>query len=157
MSSSLSYRQSSAQAYRNQQVETASKEQLLIMLFDGAIRFLKVASKAMEAKDAEKTNTYLIKAQRIVTELMASLDVEQGGDVAKNLLALYEYFYHRLVKANLYKDQAMLKEVLDHMQELRKTWVDAIAIAQQEASGQIAPAPAASPRTEAAVNYRYSG
>ena len=121
-----------AQSYLQQQVQTASREQLLLMLYDGAIRFLKVARKGMEAQDVEKAHQNLIRGQRIVSELMASLDVKLGGEPARNLMNLYEYLYYRLVQANLKKDVAMLDEVLEHLAQLRQTWEEAIRIAARE-------------------------
>jgi flagellar secretion chaperone FliS len=124
-----------ATQYKEQQVRTASKEQLLIMLYDGAIRFTKIAKKAMETGNLEKSNEHLIKAQRIVTEFMASLDQDTGGEAAKNLFQLYEYLHYRLVQANIKKDPEMIVEVTDHLRDLRDTWEKAIDIASQEKKG----------------------
>jgi len=121
-----------ATQYKEQQVRTASKEQLLIMLYDGAIRFTKIAKKAMESGDLQTSNEHLIKAQRIVTEFMVSLDQDTGGDASKGLFQLYEYLHYRLVQANIKKDPDMIVEVTDHLRGLRDTWQQAINIAIQE-------------------------
>jgi flagellar protein FliS len=121
-----------AEQYKKQQIETASPEEVLIMLYDGAIRFLGVARKAMEEKDIEKSHNNLTKAQNIILEFMNSLDMELGGEIAFNLYRLYEYLHHRLVQANIKKDVAMVDEVLDHLRSLKATWEEAIRIARQE-------------------------
>jgi len=122
----MNYMKQSAQHYQSQQIMNASKEQLLIMLFDGAIKFLKIAKKALAESDVPTCHTHLLKTQKIMSELMTSLNFEVGGDVARNLYNLYEYYYYRLVQANLKKDPAMIDEVLGHLVELRGTCNEAI-------------------------------
>jgi flagellar protein FliS len=122
-----------AKTYQSQQVETASQEQILIMLYDGAIRFLNVAKTAWnDDKDLEKYHNYVVKAQRIVFELMTSLDMEIGGEIAQNLFRLYEYLHYQLIQADIKKDATMLDEVLTHLKLLRDTWVEAIDNARKE-------------------------
>jgi flagellar protein FliS len=121
-----------AEEYKKNQIETATPEEILIMLYEGAIRFLILAKKAQTANDIEKYNKYLLKAQAIVREFMDSLDMELGGEMATNLYRLYEYLHYRLVQANIKKDVAMIDEVLDHLRSLKSTWEEAIRIAKQE-------------------------
>lgn len=125
--------QKHAKQYQEQQIITASKEQLLIMLYDGAIRFAKTAKKAILVQDYEKSNHFLIKTQRIITEFMGSLDLKNGNDTTQQLFLLYEYLHHQLVQANIQKNTDLVDDVLEHLVDLRKTWVTAIEIAQQEA------------------------
>ena len=121
-----------AEEYKKNQIETATPEEILIMLYEGAIRFLLLAKKASAANDLEKCNKNIIKAQHIVREFMDSLDMEVGGEMSLNLYRLYEYLHYRLVQANIKKDIAMIDEVLDHLRSLKSTWEEAIRIAQQE-------------------------
>jgi flagellar protein FliS len=121
-----------AEQYKKHQIETASPEEVLIMLYDGAIRFLNIAKKAIADKDIEKSHHQLIKAQNIILEFMNSLDMEIGGEIAVNLFRLYEYLHYRLVQANIKKDVAMIDEVLDHLRSLKATWEEAILIARRE-------------------------
>lgn len=121
-----------AKQYKAQQIQTASPEEILILLYEGAIRFLVIARKAIEAGDIEKSHNNLIKAQRIITEFMFTLDMDIGGEAAKNLYSLYEYLHYRLVQANLKKDVTMVDEVLDHLRSLKDTWEKAIEIAAEE-------------------------
>ena len=128
--------QQSLSTYASQQVEMASPEQLLLMLYDGAIRFMNEAMRAHGESDLETYNNKLIKTQDIISELMSSLDMTMGGVLADNLFRLYEYLHYRLVQANVKKDLAMLEEVLVHMKDLRSTWQQAIEIAKREERGQ---------------------
>jgi len=109
-------------AYMNNQVMTASRTKLVVMLYDGAIRNLKLAKLAIDERNIEKTNTSIIKTQRILSEFISTLNIEEGGDIAKNLMALYEYMYHRTIRANIDKDQGILDEVIGYLEELRDAW-----------------------------------
>lgn len=118
--------------YKQNEIETASPEKILILLYDGAIRFLVKAKGAMAENDVQETHNNLIAAQNIVLEFMSSLDMENGGDLAKRLYNLYDYFYNTLVQANMNKDMKKVNEVLEHLKSLRETWRKAINIANAE-------------------------
>jgi len=122
--------------YQQTQIQTASPEKILIMLYDGAIQFLNKAKCAIENKNIEDTHNNIISAQRIITEFMNTLDLQQGGEMAKNLYNLYEYLHYRLVQANLKKDISMLDEVIAHLKDLKQTWEEAIKIAMRERNQQ---------------------
>lgn len=124
-----------AAQYQRQAIETATPEEILIMLYDGAIRFLLVGRKAMEEKDVAKSSRNLIKAQHILMEFMNTLDMEIGGELAVNLYRLYEYLHYRLVQANIKHDLEMVDEVLGHLRKLKSTWEEAIRITQKEKDG----------------------
>ena len=109
-------------AYQNNQVTVAPQKKLIIMLYDGAIKNLKLAVMAINAKEIEETNTLLIKAQNIISEFMITLDFEQGGDIATSLYSLYEYMYNTLIRANIEKDTKKVQEVIKYLEELRDTW-----------------------------------
>lgn len=111
------------QSYRNQQINTASQDKLILMLFDGAIRFCHQAKDALEQKKFEEANTFLTKAQNIVQEFMVTLDMQQ--EIAHNLYALYDYFYRRLIDANIKKDPAIVTEVVSFLADLRETFAQA--------------------------------
>ena len=117
-----------AETYKKNQIETATPEEILIMLYEGAIRFLLVAKKADEEKNLEKYSKNIIKAQHIIQEFMNSLDLEIGGEMAVNLYRLYDYLHYRLVQGNIKRDVAMLDEVIDHLRKLKGTWEEAIVI-----------------------------
>ena len=118
--------------YQQNAITTASPEQILIMLYDGAIQFLNKAKKAMEDRNIEETHNNIMKTERIISEFMNTLDMEVGGEVAKNLYGLYKYLNYRLVQANIKKDVTMIDEVLGHLKDLKQTWEEAIRIAARE-------------------------
>ncbi|MCW3488755.1 flagellar export chaperone FliS [Dethiobacter alkaliphilus] len=113
------------QKYRQNQVETVSPQKLIVMLYSGAIKFLKLAQAGLAEKNLEKTHQNIVKTQDIIFELMNSLDLEKG-EVAHNLHALYDYMHTRLVEANLKKQEEPLQEVEQMMTELRDAWAQVI-------------------------------
>lgn len=141
------------QQYLKTQVETATKEQLVVMLFDGIVRFTEQARKAIETKQIEDGHNALMRAQAIVMELICTVDKEKGGEVASNLLALHAYSFNCLIKANMYKDIKQIDEVQKIYRELRQGWVgamDSLGIGTNNANmahaaGQKQPAKAAAP------------
>lgn len=132
------------QHYLKTQIETASQPQLLLMIFDAAVKKLHIAKRAIEKKEIEKAHTELTKVQRIFTELMIALDFEKGGDLAVNLLRIYDFVYHHLVKANIKQDAKMVEEVLPIVEDLREGWTKAVEKflhEQEEAGNQSASRP----------------
>lgn len=129
--------------YLKTQVETASKEQLVVMLFDGIIRFTEQARKAIDNKEIEVSHNALMRAQAIVMELIVTVDKEKGGEVAKNLMALHAYSFNCLVQCNLRKDVTKIDEVQGIYRKLREGWVGAmeslgIVTGAQKAAAQAA-------------------
>lgn len=114
------------QKYQQSSVQTAPPSQLLIMLYDGAIRFVKQGISGINNKDYAVANTNLIKAQAIVNELNAALDHKYS--IADNLSKLYEYMSYKLIQANIQKNSAFAEEILDHLVELRDTWKECAKI-----------------------------
>lgn len=119
------YVQRAAQQYRTAQVATADPARLVLMLYDGAIRFATQGREAVEQGDFEAANRHLGRAQDIVTELAASLDFD-AGEISVNLEQLYEFINRRLVEANVKKDTAPLGEALNLLQELRDAWAQIV-------------------------------
>lgn len=114
--------------YQNNQILNASPEQILIMLYDGAIRFCRQAMHAMDANNrvvqAEKVNRTIA----IVSEFANTLDHEVGGHFAEDLDALYGYMIRELTNANVKNDRKCLETVAALLEDLRETWVEAIEI-----------------------------
>lgn len=123
-----------AQAYYQTQIQSRSPLELVVMLYDGALRFLQQTVDAMERGDLVAKRDALSRAMAIVTELHGMLDLEQGGEVAASLDSLYMYMMERLTTANQQRDTAPVAEVMRLMSGLRDAWSQ---IAQQ------APPPAA--------------
>ncbi|NLY10217.1 MAG: flagellar export chaperone FliS [Firmicutes bacterium] len=109
------------QAYKKTQVATASPGELLLLLFDGAIRFANQAKHFIEKKDLAAAHDKLCRAQDIVAELMFSLD-RDVGEIADNLYQLYDYIFNRLVEANVSKDISIVDECIHFLTDLRDTW-----------------------------------
>ena len=127
--------------YLQNQIATASREQLLIMFYDGAIRFLGQAKQAIENKDITGRTYGINKASAIISELSATLDHKIGGKVAEDLDALYAYMLNELNLANMRNDGNRLEAVIVMLSDLRKTWIEAIQIQREELHGMTAKAP----------------
>ena len=118
--------QSYARAYRANSVLTASPGQLVLMLFDGALRSLDLAREACGRADDprrfELINAQLLKAQMIIAELQGTLNLEAGGEFARTMHQLYDYYQRRLIEANLHKQAAPIAEVERLLREVRNAW-----------------------------------
>ena len=110
-------------AYKQNTVKMASKEQLLLMLVDGAVKYTKIARLAIERKDIARAHTEPVRVQDIFTELMVTLD-RNAGQAYEDLFRVYEYIKSRLVQANIKKDVAIIDEVLPLIENVRDTWYE---------------------------------
>lgn len=119
-----------AEAYKRQQILTATPEALTLMLYNGALRFMTEGRDALEKKDFEEANTALQKAQNIITEFRVTLNMEY--DIAHQLMPLYNYVYDRLVEANLRSDVSKIDEAKHIITELRDAWAKAMVKARKE-------------------------
>ncbi len=115
-----------AQSYLEMKVKTASPIQLVIMLYDKAIVSLNTAIEFIKKKSIkyDLINNNIIRAQDIVSELMLSLDFEQGGEIAQNLFAIYDYCMKEMIEGNIKKDPDMLANVVKILSELRTAWAE---------------------------------
>ena len=114
--------------YRNNVVFTASKEELTLMLYDGALKFCNQAIIAVKNKEIARSNEMIIKVENIIREFQLTLD--RNYEVSQYLDAMYAYLYERLMDANIKKDVAILEEVRDFLRQLRDTWKDAMKLAR---------------------------
>ena len=120
--------QNAYSAYQKTNVSTASQGRLVVLLYEGAIKQLTMAmsyideNNKINPRDIEKYGICLQKVQAIITELQVSLDMEKGGDIAKNLMALYVFFNEELVHASISKDKGKLQSVWNMMNELAQSW-----------------------------------
>jgi len=118
----VAYPNSSVQQYRKSAIDGASPLQLVIMLYDGAMRFLNAAKVAMEEGNLHKQNEMCIRAQDIVTELISCLDTKQGGEIATNLFALYTFVFDRIVQGNIEDTPIYLDQATKVLSDLRESW-----------------------------------
>jgi len=123
-------------AYKNNSINYASKEQLLLMLLDGAVKFAKIAKQAIVDKDINKAHENIIKTENIFYELMISLDVKAGGDWAKKLMSVYDFIVRRLMDANMGKDINIMDEVIPLIEDIRSTWNEAYSIIKTSRSNK---------------------
>ena len=107
-------------AYANNKIMTASKPELTLMLYDGAIKFCNMAIAAIEERDIQKAHTNIVKVERIIEEFQSTLNYKYP--VAKDFNNVYEYLQEQLTQANIRKDKEMLKRVLKHLRTMRDTW-----------------------------------
>ena len=131
-------------SYKETKIKTASQGQLVIMLYDEAVkcldRGLELLSLNTEGKknpgNIENISKSILKTQEIITELTVSLDFEQGGEIAKNLFALYTWFNKELLEANIGQDIRRITSVRNQINELRSAWAEAVAKTGSETAGK---------------------
>lgn len=119
----------------NSEIEYANPHRLIQMLFEGALKRLSFAKGAMQRKDIAEKGKFISQTIDIVGGLSASLDSENGGEIAENLASLYDYISRRLVTANLKNSVEILDEVSDLLRDVKKAW-DAINVPAVEKVGQ---------------------
>ena len=117
-------------SYQQNSVNTASPGELTLMLYNGCIKFIKLAKKAITDKNVEEKNTNLIKAQNIIHEFMVTLNMDVK--VSSELMVMYDYINRRLVEANVNGDPAILEEVEGLVTELRDTWKQVIQMNRKQ-------------------------
>lgn len=122
------------QSYQQNSVMTASPGELTLMLYNGCLKFIHIAKIGMSEKNYEKKNTYILKAQDIIRELMVTLNEEM--EISKQLMPLYDYLYRRLIQANVKNDPAILDEVEGFVTEFRDTWKQVIQLNRQKQHAQ---------------------
>jgi flagellar protein FliS len=105
-------------------IETASPHKLISMLLDGALGSLAKASGAIERNNIEERTKHLNKASEIVVGLKGSLDLEQGGEIAANLNALYDYMIRMIMEANRGNDGDKVQEIMNLMLEIKQGWAE---------------------------------
>jgi len=127
--------QNAVSTYKETKIKTAGQGQLIIMLYNTAIRQLDEALFLLQANDTgkkdpgkiEKIGKAVVKTQEIISELMVSLDFEQGGEIAVNLFSLYTWFNRELMEANINQDARRILIVKNHIENLRNAWQEIIS------------------------------
>lgn len=122
------------QAYQQNSLNTASPGELTLMLYNGCLKFIHQAKLAMLDKKIEEKNTNLIKAQKIIQEFMVTLNMDVP--MSKDLMAMYDYLYRRLVEANTKNDTSILDEVSGFVTEYRDAWKQVIQLNRQKQFAQ---------------------
>ena len=125
---------SAAEAYKKQQIMTATPEALTLMLYNGCLKFIKEGADALAEKNYEAANTSLQKAQNIISEFRVTLNMDY--EISHQLLPLYNYAYDRLVEGNLDDNFDAIKEATDIITELLDAWAQAMKKAREEKGAQ---------------------
>lgn len=116
--------------YKQNSVLTATPEELTLMLYEGAIKFMNIAKYSIENKDTGKAHTSLIRAQDIIMELNYSLDMNY--DISHELRSLYEFVLSKLIDANIKKDATAVDEAIYVVNEMKDTWKEVMKIIKQK-------------------------
>jgi len=112
-------------------IYTASKEELTLMLYDGALKFMNQAIDAVEKEDFTKAHNLVIRVEDIIREFQITLDFKY--EISNQLNSLYDYMHRRLIEANMQKDAGIMKEIRDMIRDFRDTWKKAMSAARQTA------------------------
>lgn len=120
-------------AYQQNSVNTATPGELTLMLYNGCLKFIRLASQAIENDDMQRKNENLIKAQNIIQELNFTLN--RHIELSASMGAMYDYMYRRLVQANIKNDTSMLAEVEGYVTDFRDAWKQAIQSERKDRHG----------------------
>ena len=131
------------QSYKNATVATADSGKLVIMIYDHCIKWTKKAEEELSTKNVEMMVRAVQRVQNGLTELMCALDMEQGGDIAKNLFRLYEFYSRHLTQAIKERSAQALRDVAGMMSMLREAWLVAIENVRREDHAALAKKTAA--------------
>ncbi|KEI16202.1 flagellar export chaperone FliS [Clostridium haemolyticum] len=124
------YASNAYKTYKTNSVNYASKDQLLLMLLDGAVKFAKMGRQAILDKKVAKAHDSLTRTQDIFFELMATLDVNAAGEWGKQIMGIYEFVVRRLADANIKKDINIMDEIIPLIENIRDTWYEAEKISK---------------------------
>ena len=121
-----------ASKYKQASIESASREKILIMLYEAAIRNMKLAKKALDEKRIADKGTYLGKAHSIISELITSLDHNVGGKLAQDLESLYIFMLDQITKGNIENSGECLESVIKLLETLLEGWNQAVETVRKE-------------------------
>ena len=124
-------------AYKQQEIGTANRGKIVIMLFSGAVTFLSKAKLAMEKKDYENKGKYIIKAMNILDELNISLDMEKGQDIAKNLKSIYLFLDRYLSQANIENDPEKIDRAIAIIEKIKSAFEEALEKTEAQALNKV--------------------
>ncbi len=135
--------------YRQTQVTTVDKGRLIVLLYEGAIKFLREAEEAQRAGDIPAKANFINRALDIIGELSQSLNMQDGGDIAMNLKRIYQFWTDHLLRAKVVRDSPAMADVIEMMSSLIEAWqtVCADAEASRVTAGQDSPTSLTAART----------
>jgi flagellar protein FliS len=133
------YGKNAHSTYQSIHVTTTDRGRLLLMMYEGAIKFLKQARAGLEANDIAKFCRFLSKAQAIIAELMNTLDFEKGGTIARDLDRLYDFMLFYLTEANLYRDAKRITKVIGLIDTIYSAYKEIIEVQKDQSQAALAP------------------
>jgi len=113
--------------YRQNEVATSSQGKLIVIMYEGALKFVALAIEGIDNQDLSKKGLYINKAHDIINELSCALDMKKGGDVAQKLESLYQYILHQLTLANIKSDRKALESIVNVITPLMEAWKELLA------------------------------
>jgi flagellar protein FliS len=139
------YGKNAHNAYQTVQVTTTDRGRLLLMMYEGAIKFLRQAKMGLEENDISKFCRFLSKGQAIVAELMNTLDFEKGGSIARDLDRLYDFMLFYLTEANLHRDAKRVGKVIELLDTIYSAYKEIIegekkTVSQTEKAAEVTEA-----------------
>ena len=113
--------------YRQNDIATSSQGKLIVMMYEGALKFVALAIDGIDNQDLSKKGLYINKTHDIINELSCALDMKKGGDVAQKLESLYQYILHQLTLANIKSDRKALESIVNVITPLMEAWKELLA------------------------------
>lgn len=144
----MNTRENSYDLYKKVEIETASNEKLVLLLLEGAIRFMTQAREALADGRLEDVHVRLVRSQDIITELNMALKMD-AGEVSRNLTNIYDFIYYKLVEANLKKEDAPITEAIRILEPIRDAWQEAMTISNGAPAAPVGASASASSAPEA--------
>ncbi len=131
--------------YRHNEVATSSQGKLIVMMYEGALKFVSLAIEGIDNKDLSKKGKYINKAHDIINELSCALDMKKGGEVAQKLESLYQFILHQLTRANIKSNRKDLESIINVLTPLTEAWKELLDKSEHAKMGNGHQSPANSP------------
>ena len=125
--------------YRQNEVATSSQGKLIVMMYEGALKFVALAIEGIDNQDLSKKGLYINKTHDIINELSCALDMKKGGDVAQKLESLYQYILHQLTLAKIKSDRKTLESIVNVITPLMEAWKELLAKTNNNGAGNDHP------------------
>ena len=123
--------------YRHNEVATSSQGKLIVMMYEGALKFVSLAIKGIDNKDLSQKGKYINKTHDIINELSCALDMKKGGEVAQKLESLYQFILHQLTRANIKSDRKALESIINVLKPLMEAWEELLDKSNHDKMGDV--------------------
>ena len=123
--------------YRHNEVATSSQGKLIVMMYEGALKFVCLAIEGIDNKDLSKKGKYINKTHDIIDELSCALDMKKGGEVAQKLESLYQFILHQLTRANIKSDRKALESIINVLKPLMEAWEELLDKSNHDKMGDV--------------------